>query len=64
MINYIMISDFEKTNIRISAIAGLEYTLNDLNLMLDQETNELNVIELEKLINDKILQIDAVRSIV
>jgi len=64
MINYIMISDFEKINIRTSAIAGLEYTLNDLNLMLDQETNDLNVIELEKLINDKILQIDAVRSIV
>jgi hypothetical protein len=64
MINYIMISDFEKSNIRISAIAGLEYALEGLNVRLDEETNGLNVIELNKLINDKILQIDAVRSIV
>jgi hypothetical protein len=50
MINYIMISDFEKNNIRISAIAGLEYTLNDLNVILDQETNELNIIKIFKLL--------------
>ena len=59
-----MISNFEKTNIRVSAIAGLEYALEGLNSRLDEETNDLSIIELEKLINDKILQIDAVRSIV
>ena len=59
-----MISNFEKTNIRVSAIAGLEYALEGLNSRLNEETNEFNISVLENLINDKILQIDAVRSIV
>lgn len=64
MINYLIIEDFEKTKIRISAIAGLEYALEGLQARLNEETNEFNISVLENLINDKILQIDAVRSIV
>ena len=64
MINYIIIEDFEKTKIRISTIAGLEYALEGLQARLNEETNEFNISVLENLINDKILQIDAVRSIV
>jgi hypothetical protein len=58
-----MINDFEKANIRLSAISGLEYSLNELNEMLIQETNESNIIEIEKSISDKLLQINAIRSI-
>lgn len=63
MTNYIIINDSEKATIRQSAISGLEYTLNDLNTMLSQETEDYKIETLEKLINDKILQIDAIRSI-
>lgn len=63
MIEYIIISDSEKSDIRQFAINGLEYTLNDLNTMLSQETDPYKITLLEGLINDKILQIDAIRSI-
>jgi len=63
MIEYRYITDFEKADMRQHAINGLQYFLNDLQIMLDNETDSFKISLLEDLIVDKVSQINAISSI-
>lgn len=63
MIEYMYITDSEKAEMRQHAINGLQYFLNDLQTMLNDETDSFRISLLEDLIADKISQINAISSI-